>query len=494
MKKLILLLCFIFCFSACNKTDKKALAQAEIEENQLPEFEKYLEDFINNDAAAMEKLNKREIAPCKSICSLIQYYLQDKDEETCLRIVKLAVYNKGKMTYGMDISNPLIESCKLNYYELTEYLLTTTAKDIINYPYSQYAPALFWALKAGNVELTELLLKNGADPKSETQCERTYMDEIEQFIADKRISPETGNKLKELLLKYGKFEIRTDTSVPLKSWQNKEYLKNNSLVAVEDGKISDKFVTKDGALIKNFSVENNLITIKTSSRNLDSGPSAPYGFYNIVMLDYQNGKFSEVLSYPEELGGQSNPEIKLNNAKINPDKVELSYYYQALSDAKYAGFGTVSFELNKIKNGYWYVSNYDCDVKGYFRKIDEEYSLPSEDGKIIVERNISKLDFFSLFQEYQNKIIYDVAEINNICLVYENLRLREKEDTSSSIIKTMKAGEYVKIIEVGKYEVIDEIPGNWCYVEIVVPEYMWDIKRKIQSTGTKGWCFSGFLK
>lgn len=45
-----------------------------------------------------------------------------------------------------------------------------------------------------------------------------------------------------------KFEIRTDTSVHLKSYQNILYLKNNSFVAIEDGKITDKFVTKEGIL------------------------------------------------------------------------------------------------------------------------------------------------------------------------------------------------------------------------------------------------------
>ncbi len=214
MKKIILLLCFIvtasFCFSACSKTEKNGLPQAESEEKQLPEFEDYLDAFINNDATAIEKLEKGEIAPCESISSLIQYYLQDKDEETCIRIVKLALDNKGKMVYGMDFSNPLIESCKLSHYKLTEFLLTTDAKEYINYPFSQYAPALFWAMLNGNMKLAELLLENGADPNIESHYGRTYMDEITEFIADKRISPETGKQLKELLIKYGYKEQTSD--------------------------------------------------------------------------------------------------------------------------------------------------------------------------------------------------------------------------------------------------------------------------------------------
>ena len=207
MKKTILLLCLILttsiCFSACNKTEKKVLPQAEIEEKKLPRFKDYIGAFINNDTEAINKLKSGEIAPCTSVSELLEYYLQDKDEDTCIRVVKLALDNHGEIVNSMDFSNPLIESCKLNYYKLTEYLLTTDAKKYINYPFSQYAPALFWAMQNKNVELVELLLKNGADPNSESHYARTYMDEINEFIADRRIAPETGNKLKELLIKYG---------------------------------------------------------------------------------------------------------------------------------------------------------------------------------------------------------------------------------------------------------------------------------------------------
>ena len=192
-----------FCFSTCDKTGKKVISQVELNENHLQKFEDYLNAFINNDNTAIEKLKNGEIAPCESISSLIQYYLQDKDEETCMRIVKLAVDNNGSMVYGMDFSGPIIESCKLNYYKLTEYLLTTEAKKYINHPASQYAPALFWAIQNGNVNLVELLLRNGADPNCETHYSRTYMDEIQGFIDDNTLSLEKASKIKALLIQYG---------------------------------------------------------------------------------------------------------------------------------------------------------------------------------------------------------------------------------------------------------------------------------------------------
>ena len=207
MKRIILLLCFAimssFCFSTCDKTEKKGILQVEVDDKHLQKFEDYLNAFINNDDIAFEKLKNGEIAPCESISSLIQYYLQDKDEETCLLIVKLAVDNNGNMVSGMDFSGPIIESCKLNYYRLTEYLLTTEAKKYINHPASQYAPALFWAIQNGNVNLIELLLRNGADPNSETHYSRTYMNEIEDFIDDNILSLEKASKIVSLLIQYG---------------------------------------------------------------------------------------------------------------------------------------------------------------------------------------------------------------------------------------------------------------------------------------------------
>lgn len=191
------------CFAACTKNTKRIVEQDFSEDKKVSSFEDNIEAFINNDIEVINKLQKKEIAPCESISSLLQYYLQDKDEETCIRVVKLAVENKGEFVDSMDFSNPLIESCKLNYVELTRYLLSTKAIEYINYPFSQYAPALFWAIKNENIELVELLLQNGADPNCETHYSRTYMNEIDNFIASKTISFDNAIIIKHLLIKYG---------------------------------------------------------------------------------------------------------------------------------------------------------------------------------------------------------------------------------------------------------------------------------------------------
>lgn len=117
--------------------------------------------------------------------------------------------------------------------------------------------------------------------------------------------------------------------------------------------------------------------------------------------------------------------------------------------------------------------------------------LSVDDGTV---KNISKMEFFGLFPAYRSVIVYDTAVVGKVCRVYESLRLRADENMSSSIMRTMKAGEYVRVLEVGKKETIDEIPGNWCYVEMVRPKYERDLKTNVEPTGVKGWCFSGYLK
>ena len=47
-----------FCFSTCDKTEKKVILQVEVDDKHLQKFEDYLNAFINNDDIAFEKLKK----------------------------------------------------------------------------------------------------------------------------------------------------------------------------------------------------------------------------------------------------------------------------------------------------------------------------------------------------------------------------------------------------------------------------------------------------
>lgn len=70
---------------------------------------------------------------------------------------------------------------------------------------------------------------------------------------------------------------------------------------------------------------------------------------------------------------------------------------------------------------------------------------------------------------------------NHTYVTDDRLRLRKNEDTSSEIITTMEKGTEVKVLEYGKFEVIDGAAGYWVYVQP-------------KGSKKKGWCFGGFLE
>ncbi|HBG65464.1 MAG TPA: hypothetical protein DDW78_03225 [Treponema sp.] len=74
--------------------------------------------------------------------------------------------------------------------------------------------------------------------------------------------------------------------------------------------------------------------------------------------------------------------------------------------------------------------------------------------------------------------------------VKEHLKLRTEESISSSTITVMRIGSEVRILALGKEEVIDKIRSNWVRIEVL------EGKTKDGKTipkGTEGWCFGGYL-
>ena len=81
-------------------------------------------------------------------------------------------------------------------------------------------------------------------------------------------------------------------------------------------------------------------------------------------------------------------------------------------------------------------------------------------------------------------------QINKEMYVKENLRLRSEESTASSVVAVMRVGSKVKILELGKEEIIDSIRSNWVKIEVLNGKSKsGDVIKK----GTKGWCFGGYL-
>ncbi|MCR4734694.1 MAG: SH3 domain-containing protein, partial [Treponema sp.] len=66
------------------------------------------------------------------------------------------------------------------------------------------------------------------------------------------------------------------------------------------------------------------------------------------------------------------------------------------------------------------------------------------------------------------------------------------ETTSSNIITTLKKNSPVKIIQIGKEEIIDGIKSNWVKVEI--QKGAKDRDGKSIRAGTVGWVFGGYLE
>lgn len=69
-------------------------------------------------------------------------------------------------------------------------------------------------------------------------------------------------------------------------------------------------------------------------------------------------------------------------------------------------------------------------------------------------------------------------KIDDECLsISENLNIFEKQDSSSMILNTIKKNTVMKVVQIGKYEVIDGKGANW--IKISIDDYT-------------GWCFGSF--
>ena len=76
--------------------------------------------------------------------------------------------------------------------------------------------------------------------------------------------------------------------------------------------------------------------------------------------------------------------------------------------------------------------------------------------------------------------------------VKENLKLRSGEASSTQVLTVMSAGTTVRILELGKAEIIDGISSNWVKVEVQFDAT--DRNGNPIKPGTVGWCFGGFLE
>lgn len=295
------------------------------------------------------------------------------------------------------------------------------------------------------------------------------------------------------------FELVTDKKIKCEPYIDMDKLRDNVLVVVENGKITDKYYSKHGYPIVIESIQNSIITIKTFIDNSFINYSCPPFLNHFkTLLSYSDGSFKEVFSCAELIDNQSGPNISIESFEYGPNEIEITYKYTKNGQAKYEGYGTISLELEKICD-FYYLNNYICNVKGYFKYFDKEAgeASPVHDitqADFTVDRDIQKQDFISLIFPDDNRIICDTSSVNRICHVTENLRLRKEENTSSEIVTLMKTGTCVNILKIGRRETIDNKQGRWCYVETIEQKNLNDSNMDMKYTGFNGWCFSGYLE
>ena len=176
-----------------------------------PFIHEIIKELIRNDYEAIEMV-KNEYVQTYPLDLLLSNYLNNQDEETCMRIVKLA-YDCG-CDYDSDKSTCLIQAANRNYYKLIEYLLSKEEfLDEINTMNNAFGTPLFTALYNGNYNIARLLLENGADPNIWTIYDWTMFDTINAALKKEKITPEAAQNLKDLLLAYG-YNIQQDICTP----------------------------------------------------------------------------------------------------------------------------------------------------------------------------------------------------------------------------------------------------------------------------------------
>jgi len=86
---------------------------------------------------------------------------------------------------------------------------------------------------------------------------------------------------------------------------------------------------------------------------------------------------------------------------------------------------------------------------------------------------------------------HNILKVNETLTVQDNLRLRKSFSLSDSIITTLKKGSKVKILEIGRKEVIEDSYSSWTKVQVVNG---FDKNGKPLPQTTEGWVFGGFLE
>jgi hypothetical protein len=246
-------------------------------------------------------------------------------------------------------------------------------------------------------------------------------------------------------------------------------------------------------LIWNISGEN--ITYEIKYRNMNGRPL----IYNVI-----DGKYNLSNDFNLRLKNQdvhlANNETVLPHVRNNFH--EKQFYDMAFSDVD-GGFGTSL------------IASYNRDelpAMEFFQTLVETLIVYDRNNNIILtldgiikngfDRSIyQKNDFGD--NEGLHYIIISQEKINNTGfeithIASENLRIRDGQYSTSSILTILQRGEGVQVIAVGSYEYIkvDNLYGldNYYLIKETDQLYFYGCWVQIKtSTGIIGWCFSYYL-
>ncbi len=325
---------------------------------------------------------------------------------------------------------------------------------------------IFKEIKNGNLNEVQRMIDNGLDINYRNNINETLLnyavannqEEIVQFLLDNHADVEIPSNaqppivsaaqnrnlyLIKLLLKYGA-NINSIERYGFKSNGNGESAILAAIVhndfEIVDFLLSNgadinlgTFIEGDGAAI--LLVSDRSARIKSGTRDGD-----------LKMLDYILSK------------------------GFNPN--QECYYGNALSLAvKYEDFEAAQVLLK-----------YNAEINEYVDGIGMTI-------KELVEKS-NNAELISLLSSATKKSFTNIV-LNKIMTVSENLKLRSAGQSSANVLTVMSAGTKLKVLELGKEEIIDGINSNWVKVEIISGNDKDGNKLKSKMTG---WCYGGYLE
>ena len=233
--------------------------------------------------------------------------------------------------------------------------------------------------------------------------------------------------------------------------------------------------------------------------------SLQYGTLKILKSYIDNDKFLYIQEYPFTI-------LKIN--QIEKDYYEIIIEKEVIKKTTAEEVTLWGGDLSKIINKeiekfffrfdgdyvYIYLDDNKTLFTTYYAYSNEEYLTIKES----IKTNNFDMSKISFPRHADGTCDYeDVSSVktvstsstnvakNKTMTVFENLKLRSGEATTTQVLTVMQAGTKVKILELGKAETIDGISSNWVKVE--VQSGAKDRDGKTIRTGTVGWCYGGYL-